>query len=233
MDPTTNFLIPRVDLDDAANIEQVNAISDRLEVLLNDLAAVEVGVIQPYAGSILPDPAGGVEYAWADGALVDKDTYGVYFGRVGHAYNGGIDPGSNKVRLPDKRGRVSIGADNYGQGAANRIPNSNRQRGQNGGEERHLLSAGESGVQSHGHGHNIATNGGGGHGHFIPRGIGGTIGTGVYSSTFDQADLLTVGDGAHNHPMQGGVSNHAGASASSGHNNMQPYEADHYIVRIK
>lgn len=102
----------------------------------DDTGAPPIGTVIAYAGSVLP---AGNKWDWADGGLIDRTTFATFYGRVGHAYNGGADPGANKVRKPDKRGRVSVGADNFGAGAAGRIPNSNRLLGQWGGEERHQL----------------------------------------------------------------------------------------------
>lgn len=193
-----------------------------------DLGAVPIGGIVAYAGSVLP--AGG-SYAWADGSLIGRlDADGnptTFFDRVGHAYNGGIDPGSNRVRLPDKRGRVPVGADNFGVGAAGRLPNSNRARGQNGGEERHVLAAGESGVNGNG-----STVSGGAHSHWLqltndytyqpgntqPRGVEAPL-----VSWF--ATTAVLQDGAHAHAF-------TARSADAAHNNLQPYECDNYIVRI-
>src|SRR4051812_9818380 len=108
---TAPFLIPAPELTDAANIETaIEPLRDRIEGVLAQML-VPVGGLLAYAGS--GDPAGG-GWLLADGRLIDRTTYLAFFTAVGHAYNGGVDPGSNKVRLPDKRGRGSIGADNMG-----------------------------------------------------------------------------------------------------------------------
>lgn len=239
-DPTTIFALPGPDLDESADIEQaVLPLRDRIEEVLAARMPVPIGAILPYAGSVLPDEDGTVEFAWADGSLVNRGTYATLFARAGHAYNGGVDPGSGApgqggggagplMRLPDKRGRVSVGADSFGQGPANRLPNSNRARGQNGGEERHLNTAAESGTNSNG-----ATDNDGGHSHTVDNlsvvddfnladpkhiamtdsgGIQGALGTGV-------------NDGLHSHSL-------AARNADAAHNNLQPYEVDLYIVRI-
>jgi microcystin-dependent protein len=156
--PTPNFQIPGPALADGPADIEAALLPMRLK--LDDLfgaAGVEVGTILPYAGIALPDPPGAAAYAWADGGLIDRTTYATFFSRVQHAYNGGVDPGSNMVRLPDKRGRVSIGADSMGQGAANRLtaaaghPNA---QGQSGGEERHTQATAE--VGGHGHADNLS-----------------------------------------------------------------------------
>lgn len=176
-----------------------------------------IGGIIPYAGQALP-PGGA--FAWADGSLIDRiDGNGnptEFFNRVGHAYNGGVDPGANKVRLPDKRGRVSVGADSYGQGAAGRLPNSNHGRGQSGGEERHTLAAAESGVNGSGSTTTFAE-----HQVQINSPAGGIGGLTAYEGNGHQFDTYAN----HSHGLNA-------RTADSPHNNMQPYEADNYIVRI-
>jgi microcystin-dependent protein len=176
-----------------------------------------IGAMMPYAGS--GDPVGG---AWllADGRLVNRNTYAAFFAAVGHAYNGGVDPGSNMVRIPDKRGRVMVGADNMGtaQGAAGRLPNSNRARGQTGGEETVLLTAGQSGLRSHYHHFTATTD--------LPAG-----------TAFFEGGPTATSSGTHVHTVQGqtdppdGIGS-TGTNAASAHNNMQPYEVDSVIVRV-
>lgn len=220
---------------------------------------VPIGGIISYAGGSLPP---GTEWDWADGGLIDKTTFATFFGRVGHNYNGGVDPGSNKVRKPDKRGRVSMGADNFGPlGAANRVTVSPATRGGNGGEERHTTSVAElpahshpasSGTESADHTHGGSTDTQGNHAHnagsgsyllaqtdnsaggfFAASGGGGTLSVAWYANTNTT--------GAHSHGISTGgrsvahthaitVSNNTGGGGS--HQNLQPYEADTYLVRI-
>lgn len=145
------FQLPAPELTDGANIESaVGPLRDRLEVVLN--ALIPVGFIAWDAGSALPTLAGWV-WDYADGGLIDRTTYLGFFNRVGHAHNGGIDPGANKVRKPDKRGRGIVGADTFpaspisgAAGAAGRLTTAaghSNARGQTGGEERHTLAVGE------------------------------------------------------------------------------------------
>jgi microcystin-dependent protein len=175
-----------------------------------------IGAIIPWAPSALP--AGG-KWDWADGALIDRTAFAAYMAAVGHAYNGGVDPGSNKVRKPDKRGRLPVGADNFGQGAAGRLPNSNRARGQSGGEERHTLSPAESGVNSN----------------------GGTTADTIHTQDASSSNAaqnwpnLTMHDSTgHQFDGQSGLHGHglAARTADAPHNNMPPYECDFYIVRV-
>lgn len=180
---TATWAAPYPVLGDPADINAaVKPLADRLEALLTlikagDPATIEgipIGASIPYTGSVLPNVAGGPVWAWADGSLIDKTTYATFFTRTGHAYNGGVDPGSNKVRTPDKRGRVPMGADNFGVGGASRITVSNALRGGNGGEERHVTTAAElpahshtasSGTESADHTHSGSTDTQGNHNH--------------------------------------------------------------------
>jgi microcystin-dependent protein len=136
-----HYGIPRYSQSDPATFAtQINAVIDQIDAAI---AGIPVGGYCGYAGD--GDPAD-ARFKLADGRLLDRTTVASpFFAVAGHKYNGGVDPGSNMVRLPDKRGRVSVGADNMGtaQGAAGRLPNSNRTAGSNGGEEQHTLATTE------------------------------------------------------------------------------------------
>jgi len=123
-------------------------------------AGVPIGTVVAYSGQGDPVPG-----AWvvADGRLIDRTQFAAFFAATGHAYNGGVDPGSNKVKIPDKRGKHSIGAINMGTGAgANDNAHVQYGRGQVGGEVNHVLSSpGEipshaHGISDPGHGHGIS-----------------------------------------------------------------------------
>lgn len=192
---------------------------------------VPIGSLVSYAGS--GDPAGG-KWLLADGRLIDRAAFPDFFAAVGHAYNGGVDPGSNMVRIPDKRGRTLVGADNMGtaQGAAGRLPNSNRARGENGGAERHAhtVNAHSHTVDNHAHAQSdsfsvSATNPASAQTHLSP-GTEAAIGTTI--------PLM-------NHWHDGGIDGNTGgatpgtSNASPGTDQisqMQPYEVDNVIVRV-
>jgi len=146
----------------------------------------------------------GAVFAWADGGLIDRTAFSTFFGVAGHVYNGGVDPGSNKVRKPDKRGRVSVGADNFGQGEAGRIPNSNRALGQNGGEERHAQTSAELAV----HAHVVSA--------YAMSVAHGQLAYGAGSDGFTGVGTM---------PM-----NNTGSGTAA--NVMQPYEVDVWVVRV-
>lgn len=207
-----------------------------------------LGIQVAYTGVTLPTDG---RWAWADGGLLLQSAYPEYYALVGHAYNGGVDPGGGQFRKPDKRGRVSVGADQMpGGSAAGRLPNSSRAFGQNGGEERHLLAATESGVPVHGHALAGAVASGGSHNHYsvsqarnVPTtnygwdqqgfGSGGYRGPATNGSADVSADSVTSTGGAHTHTDTFAVSNNTAAAAAAAHNILQPYEVDTYIVKVK
>jgi microcystin-dependent protein len=120
-------------------------------------AIVPIGGQLPYGG--LGDPAGG-RWLLCDGRTVLQADYPVLFSRTAHRY--GADPGGGGFKLPDKRGRVSVGADDFGtaRGAAGNLSSltsPQRATGQKWGLDTHRLQAVEAGTASHGHGNTIGT----------------------------------------------------------------------------
>ena len=203
-----------------------------------------------------PVPLGGaVEYGGAgdpsdtrwlleDGRpLARVGVFAPLFVVLGTTYGAG--DGSTTFNIPDSRGRVTVGTDNMGtaQGAAGRLPNSPNGRGNVGGEERHLLTSGESGVAVHGHGHNLGTDTeSADHTHSYSHssstaGANLNQGTGGFMGTFAYAGALGQNTGgrsaAHTHAITGGVSNSTAASAASAHNTMQPYVVKNKIIRVR
>ena len=231
---------------------------------------VPVGAIMAYAGTGDPQGPQGTWLA-ADGRLIDRTVYTAFYAAVGHTYNGGIDPGANMVKIPDKRGRHSVGAINMGTTLG---PNDNAHaqvsRGNAAGEVNHGLTNGEMPSHSHGgisagmnqnqaHSHAISVSAndvGHAHGTGVPYSIGYTGGAGNWVSFWDQANA-GGGTPTNSYPIplstytataaaaanisasgSAGATNtdhsHAiGADGGSGaHNNLAPYEADCYIVRV-
>jgi microcystin-dependent protein len=219
--PTANWSIPKPALGDDANIETaVGPVSDRLEVILNSIGPTYVGMSVGWVGFGEPAALGGEQWVLEDGRLIDKTTYAVFFATVGHAFNLGVDPGSNKVRIPDARGRVDVGADNMGTaGAAGRLPNSNRALGQTGGEERHLLTSVESGEAGHTPSINF---GGASNNHILNDGAGPTSFADAVAS--GQATITRAAISVN--PV-------SAASAAAAHNIMQLYQVKNRLVRIK
>lgn len=163
-------------------------------------AWLPIGAMAPYAGT--GDPPGG-RYLLADGRLLSQTTYATLFARVGHKYNGGIAPGGGNFKIPDKRGRVSVGADDMGTagGSANRLTVSNDVVGANGGEEQHALTVTE--MPNHTHQLQLA--------------VSGAV---IFTGAQQLAGGVGAGEGT------------AGTGGNAPHNNMQPYEVDNWIIRV-
>jgi microcystin-dependent protein len=199
---------------------------------------VLVGVQLPFTGD--GDPVD-TRFVLAEGRLIASTSYPVFDALAGgkapvgkrHKYNGGVDPGGGMVRIPDKRGRSSVGADDMGtaRGAAGRLTTAKGHAnvaGQNGGLERHAFVIGE--VPSHNHG-----------------GVTGGPSTVAHNHGF-QAVALSGGSGTEafqggasnrtdNGFFSGGLSTHTHPVTAQGgggeHNNMGPYEVDNVVVRVK
>lgn len=168
---------------------------------------IPLGAQIPYGGS--GDPAD-TRFLLADGrALARAGQYAPLFAVISTTY--GVGDGSTTFNLPDKRGRVSVGADNMGTaaGAGNRLTTTLKARGQVNGEEFHLLTSDETGVRDHQHGS---------HSH-IP------------SATIDGGSSWTVsGDTAAGNT--GGVIT-GSTPALTAHNTVQPGQVDNMLVRVK
>lgn len=131
----------------------------------------EVGDLKPTAAKI---GAGTEPTGWllCDGRAVSRTTYATLWSRVQESAGSspyGNGDGTTTFNLPDYRGRVPVGQDNFGTaaGAASRLT-SNNTRGASSGAATHTLSTGE--MPAHTHTINSATTGvttanGGSHSH--------------------------------------------------------------------
>jgi hypothetical protein len=191
----------------------------------DDIGAIPIGGQLAYTGSMLP---AGTKWAWADGGLINSDIYTVFRDRTGHAYNGGVSPGSGAptqggggsgplIRLPDKRGRMLAGANTFGQGSAGAATSrAQTARGANAGTTQEQLALAH--LPSHDHG-------GGNHYHTYNVSRGQQIYGGFLPDiTWDP------GIGTNNVNNSGNIITAQGSN--SPHNNLPPHEADTYIVRI-
>jgi microcystin-dependent protein len=206
-------------------------------VTLARAAPVPVGFIFEWTGS--GDPPGGI-YVQPDGRLIDRTTYAEFYAVTGHKYNGGVDPGSNKVKIPDRRGRTGVGPDDMGtaQGAASRVLTS-ALAGQSGGEEKHALTLAELAAHAHSPG-TLSTNTAGNHQHRSATGgidLLGTVNNGSGTIQYFVGDggafmFLTATNfaGNHTHTVAAGAT--ASAGSGTGHNNMPPFETENLLVRI-
>jgi hypothetical protein len=209
--------------------------------LAADVATIPIGGQLPWGGD--GDPPGG-QFLLADGRLISRTGIGVkFFAACGHKYNLGVDPGGGMVKIPDKRGRGSLGADNMGtaQGAAGRVTVAPHAAGQSGGEERHALTIAEHAPHTHLPG-SLVTNTAGSHQHrsatggidLVGRVNNGTGGFIVASdASFSPISLYNTATdfaGNHAHSVTGGVTGSSGSGTPF--NVLHPFETDNWIVRI-
>ena len=78
------------------------------QTFLSNVATVPIGVIMPFAGSVVPNG-----YLLCDGSEIQIGTYSSLFAIVGYTYkNAAFLQGNNTFALPDLRGRFPLGRDN-------------------------------------------------------------------------------------------------------------------------
>lgn len=116
-----------------------------------------VGEIVDYGGAAAP-----ALWLLAFGQAISRSTYSSLFSAIGTAF--GVGDGSTTFNVPDLRGRVTIGKDNMGGSAANRITAAGSgitgtTLGSSGGLETHTLVTAELASHTHtvndpGHTHN-------------------------------------------------------------------------------
>jgi microcystin-dependent protein len=122
LDPTLSYkfvLAPANDSDPPTNpIWTADNVASPQSVILAALNAYEarlggvpVGVMTAYGGATAP-----TGWLLCYGQAVSRTTYAALFATIGIAYGQG--DGSSTFNIPDKRGRISIGADNMGGSAA-------------------------------------------------------------------------------------------------------------------
>ena len=89
------------------------------QTFLSNVATVPIGVIMPFAGSVVP-----TGYLLCDGSEIQIGTYSSLFAILGYTYkNAAFLQGSNTFALPDLRGRFPLGRDNMDN--AQTIPSRN------------------------------------------------------------------------------------------------------------
>lgn len=169
-----------------------------------------------------------------DGSAVSRTTYSGLFAVIGTTY--GIGNGSTTFNLPNLLGRVPVGKS--AAGTFSTIGNT-------GGAETHTLSATESGVASHSHGASSAATS---HRHAATAGTNG-VGIPYRATNPDSAGAAgwgaqldggastgywlsnqpTANESAHTHAIT--VNNATATSATSAHNNLQPYLVLSFIIK--
>lgn len=184
------------------------------------------GSVLAFAGSSAP--AG---WLLCYGQAVSRATYAGLYAVIGTTY--GTGDGSTTFNLPDLRGRTVAGLDNMGGSDADRLSWQNvlgtvgvSSTTVDSGEEKHTLSAAESGVPAHSHGITDP-----GHNHNMPE---KNAGTNIVSPYMAYAWADTVKNSWYStYANTTGitVNNNTAAAASTSHNNMQPTMLLNQIIR--
>jgi microcystin-dependent protein len=203
--------------------------------IINNTIDMPSGSIMQYISNIAPE-------GWliCDGTELLISEYSNLYNIIGNTYGETSD--SKYFKLPDFRGRVSVGAGS-GKGL------STRNLGELGGEEKHKLTISEMPI----HNHNGRTLNGGNHSHNVNDPghyhIVNTVqknGNNTVSNTFNKNDItkidnkqlnststnkettnISIGpNGDHIHEF---TTNNSGGGLE--HNNMQPYLVTYYIIK--
>jgi microcystin-dependent protein len=189
------------------------------------LALPPIGAQIPYAG--VGDP--NASWLLCDGRLLDSAAYPALDAMIGaaastlHVYNGGVSPGAGKFKIPDKRGRGSVGSINMGSAQAAGPGDTTRVqavRGVGGGTTAETLTIAQ--IPQH---HHLLADTNGNQAFVAYAGGGNTGNTGNAPATGYNNGFLRAG----------AVATTAGAAATVGgsHNNISPYDADSWIIRVK
>jgi hypothetical protein len=184
-----------------------------------------------YTGSGDPLPG---QWVIADGRLISSVTYAGFAATdPNNNYNGGVSPGTNLKRLPDKRGVKSVGAINMGSAlGAGSNDNAHAQLsiGSSGGEVVDTISIATLPSHIHtdaGHGHSFGQN--------MPGSAPGEwVGVDVLPNNGAGSVLVPETSGGVNNVTgtQNASANIQPTGTGGAHNNMDPYQADSVIVRI-
>ena len=189
------------------------------------LAGVPIGAMMSYGGAAAP-----TGWLLCYGQAVNRTTYAALFAVLGTAYGPG--DASTTFNLPDKRGRVPIGADNMGGTPANRVTEAGSgvdatALGNSGGSQLAqadtitTTSSAVSVVDDPGHIHviNLNTNGGGGGG-------SGEI-TSIAGSTTTPGKTQSASTGI---TVATSVTVSAASSLTGTSQNMPPVQVDNIII---
>lgn len=175
-----------------------SANANDLRCLAADLTPI--GVTKPHAGSLVP-----VGYKLCDFTALSRTKGGLdkLFAELSTAH--GTGDGTNTFNLPDMLGRVAVGV-GTATGAAGATAHTLAQKA---GEETHLLSGPESGVQAHTHPPGPGTT----------SYVGNAAGGSAFGAGSSWAEASTTGSAGP-------------TNAASAHINMQPYLGLNHIVKI-
>jgi microcystin-dependent protein len=187
---------------------------------------IPAGVIWEFSG--LTAPTG---WMFPDGRAISREAYPVYFADVGTTY--GVGDGSTTFNIPDRRGTVAAGQDNFGTaaGAAGRM--TGWALGDVGGAEDHALADNEGARHYHTFSGNTGTESST-HTHSEQYGIAGN--TGIQQSG---GGTFFAGNGSQQTGGQSTSHYHAFSGSTSypddygdPHNNVQPTTVMNFILKV-
>lgn len=215
--------------------------------LTNAELAFPTGSLMPYAGTTAPAQgvsSGALPWLLCDGTPYSRSTYATLYALIGTTYGSG--DGSTTFNVPDMRGRVPLG---QGSGVGGQTSVSSglitggsaltaRTVGQWTGEEKHLLTASESGMPAYTPAGSVTVNNNSAD--ILLETTGGTnegyatitvqSGTGT-SFNHISGGAANLRGGAHGHPATFGGTAFSGASAASSHNVLPPLLVVSYIIK--
>ena len=203
--------------------ETLATVLTNLQNSIDSLSALTGGsagsVLDMPIGTILPVASEAVPEGWVlcDGREVAIDDYQAFYDLIGTTYGAGdsafwaqVNYPASTFNIPDLRGRTIIGADNMGGESAGVVSQHPSLLGKPGGSEMHQITEGE--MPSHSHvteGQSISS-------------IQISSKSNGNNNNFDFVQSISLaGDGSS---FSGG---------DQPHNNMQPYIALNYMVKVK
>lgn len=204
LEPTITGLNGRLDDDDTA----LASLDSRL-----DAAEASVAVGAGIVGEIRMWSAANAPNGWrlCEGGTLVRADFPVLFALIGTQY--GVGDGSTTFNLPDMRGRVVVG---YNSADADFSP-----RGKTGGEKTHTLTSAE--MPAHTHTQNS-------HNHGFPNGASGALTDGSAGTGYGTPNGTFYGFKAQN--TAGVVAVNQNTGGGGAHNNVQPYIAIKFIIRV-
>jgi len=181
------------------------------------------GTILDYAGSSTP-----TGYVLCDGAAYNSATdtsFAALYTAIGNTYGGS---NSTDFRVPDMRGRVSIGQDDMGGSSANRIVETEAHGvngdtlGAVGGVGQHAITTAEMAAHDHGSG--------GAHTHTLDTAYGTDDGQGQSYSGFNYATQAEA-QGPPRSSNSAGSHSHTSVGSGDAHTNLQPSIVINKIIK--
>ena len=202
--------------------------SGKTSILTSDITdnrqmtGTPTGVIMPWVALLtIPVPSG---WLLANGQTVSRTTYADLFEICGTRFNTGGEAGSD-FRLPSIKGRVVMGMDDMGNGAANAVTyaQADVSGGIGGAMEETLITAQ---LPSHAHTGDPHTHDGqGGQWYVIQNMSTPAQAVAVSSGPYNATNYPTTG------PVTAGGGNTGISGSNSPHNNVQPFIAFPFLIK--